>query len=153
MKILKTILILLLSALAMVIVGYFAMQSDFAKHTKSSDGDIYKMKNRVAKERFYSTKLEINKNNNEIVSLGDFTVNLNDRKLIMKISVSTDRDTIDDFLNNQSVIRDDVINTIMRLNGKKISQPRISQAIKDTLNSRYRSENVKDVYFEKFIVH
>ena len=150
--ILRRISMGILFILMLGIIIYGALQSDFAQHYKKSDADVYKMKNKAAKRLFYDTSFKRSSENDEILSLGDFTVNLASRKLITKISIATDEDTIEMFMENQSVIRNDVINSIISLKGRTTNQDTIAREIKNTLNSRFKKENIKDVYFEKFLI-
>ena len=150
--ILKRISMGILIILMLGIVIYGALQSDFAQHYKKSDADVYKMKNKAAKRLFYDTSFKRSNENDEILSLGDFTVNLTSRKLITKISVATDEDTIEMFMENQSVIRNDVINSIISIKGRAVNQDTISKEIKNSLNSRFQQEKIRDVYFEKFLI-
>ncbi len=142
--------ILIILAIGLIIFG--ALQSDFAQHYKKSDADTYKMKSKAAKKLYYDTSFKQSSENDEILSLGDFTVNLTSRKLITKISVYTDEDTIEMFMENQSVIRNDVINSIISIKGRAVNQDSISREIKNSLNSRFQQEKIKDVYFEKFLI-
>ena len=143
---------LILGLMAIGILIYLAMQSNFAQHyKKAGDAESYKIKSKYAKELYYSKKFKRSKNSDEILSLGDFTVNIDQSKLIMKVSVDADEDTIESFMKNQSVVRDDVINSVIKLRGKKVDQDSVSDAIKSSLNSRFRRDKVRDVYFETFL--
>ena len=150
--ILKRISMGILFILSIGIIIYGALQSDFAQHYQKSDAEIYKMKSQYAKKLFYDTSFKRSEKNDEILSLGDFTVNLENHKLVTKISIATDEDTIDMFIDNQSVIRNDVINSIMSLKGRAVNQESISREVKKSLNSRFERDNVRDVYFEKFLI-
>lgn len=141
----------ILVILVLGIIIYGALQSDFAQHYQKSDAEIYKTKSKYAKRLFYDTSFKRSSINDEILSLGDFTVNLASRKLITKISIATDEDTIEMFMENQSVIRNDVINSIISLKGRTVNQETISREIKNSLNSRFQEEKIRDVYFEKFL--
>ena len=150
--ILRRISMGILIILMLGIIIYGALQSDFAQHYKKSDADIYKMKNKAAKRLFYDTSFKRSSENDEMLSLGDFTVNLRGRKLITKISVATDEDTIERCMENQSVIRNDVINSIASLKERAVNQETLSREIKNSLNSRFQQEKIRDVYFEKFLI-
>ena len=150
--ILKRISIGILAVLGLGLIIYGALQSDFAQHYKKSDADAYKMKSRAAKKLFYDTSFKQSSENDEILSLGDFTVNLAGRKLITKISIATDEDTIEMFMENQSVIRNDVINSIISVKGRTANQDTISEEIQNSLNSRFEQDKIRDVYFEKFLI-
>ena len=149
----KRFIILILFILTVALLSYFAMQSDFAQISKKVDAArSYKMKTKYAKELVYSTKFRKNSSNDSILSLGDFTINLKSRKLIMKVSIESDEDTIDTIMEYQSVIRNDVINSATNTKNSAISQAKLAQNIKEKLNSRLKENAVKEVYFEKFLL-
>lgn len=158
-KILISLMFILSSALLIMILIKLSLESDFAKvNTKELHGSDagYKMKTKYYKELYYSTGFTRNPNNENMVSLGNFTVNINDNmmhnKLIIKVSIEADEDAIDDIMGRQSVIRNDVIDSILDIKSSGINQERLSIEIKNNLNKRLKGDVVKNVYFEKFIV-
>lgn len=158
-KILISLMFILSFALLVMILIKLSLESDFAKvSTKKLHGSDagYKMKTKYYEELYYSTGFKRNPSNENMVSLGNFTVNVNDNlihnKLLIKVSIEADEDVIDDIMDRQSVIRNDVIDSIMNLKPAGITQERLSIEIKKNLNNRLKGDVVKNVYFEKFIV-
>ncbi len=158
-KILIGLIFILSFSLIVVILIKLSLESDFAKvSTKSFHGDDsgYKMKTKYYKELYYSTGFKRNLSNENMVSLGHFTVNINDNmrhsKLLIKVSIEADDDAIDEIMKRQSVIRNDVIDSIFDMKSSGINQERLSIEIKKNLNKRLEGDVVKNVYFEKFIV-
>jgi len=157
-EVLKNLIFIILSILAILILAHFSLESDFAKvnqkNGKGSDAG-YRMKTKYYKEFYYSTKFKENINNENILSLGYFTVNINNtkhNKLIIKVSIKTKKEAIDSIMDNQSVIRNDVINSVVNIDSSNINPKRVSAEIKKGLNNRLKNETVEDVYFEEFIV-
>ena len=154
-KILKILLYVILSFVLIAILIYLSLDSNFAKANNKNDraSDAgYKMKVKYYKEVYNSTKFKRNVSNENILSLGHFTVNVNNNKLILKVSIETEEDTIDKIMNTQSVIRNDVIDSVTNLKSLNINQGNISKAIKNALNNRLRRDVIKEVYFEEFII-
>lgn len=158
-KILITLIFIVSFILAGLILMKLALQSEFSKiNSKTFHGSDagYKMKTKYYKELYYSTQFSRNPRNKNIVSLGNFTVNVNNsknhNKLIMKVAIETEEDSIDDIMSRQSVIRNDVIDSIMNLRYSGINQESLSREIKTNLNKRLNGEVVKNVYFEKFLI-
>ncbi len=158
-KILKNLFYVLLSILAIIVLVHFSLESDFAKvnsdNKKVSDAG-YKIKTKYYKELYYSTKFKRNTNNENILSLGYFTVNINNKaknnKLMIKVTVEIEEGVIDSIMSNQSVIRNDVIDSVINLKSSSVNPENVSTAIQNNLNKRLRSNVVKDVYFEEFII-
>ena len=151
----RSILIVLFSS-AVLILFELALESDFAKvNSKNAQCSAagYKMKTKFYEELYYSTEFKRDLNNDNMLSLGNFIVNTNNqRKLIMKVTIETEEDTIDTIMDRQSVIRNDVIDSILNLKSSCINQDRASREIKKNLNQRLKADVVKNVYFEKFII-
>ena len=157
-EVLKSLIFITLSILAILILVHFSLESDFAKVNqkiaKGSDAG-YRMKTKYYKEFYYPTKFKKNADNENILSLGYFTLNINNTKhkiLIIKVSIKTKKEAIGNIMNNQSVIRNDVINSVVNIDPSNINPKRVSAKIKKGLNSRFKNETVEDVYFEEFIV-
>ena len=155
-KILISLIFIVLFILVVSILIKFSLESDFAKINSKNlhGGDAgYKMKTKYYKELYYSTEFKRDASNENMLSLGNFTVNIHDhKKLIMKVSIETEKDTIDTIMARQSVIRNDVIDSIINLKVKGINQESASIAIKNNLNKRLEGDVVKNVYFEKFLI-
>ena len=157
-KILKTLLIVILAVLFTVLLIYLSLQSDFAKvNSKKSGGsaDAYKVKTKYSKDFHYPTKFQRSSDNDDIVSLGYFNLNVNNgtqRTLMMKVSVETEEGAIEKIMNTQSVIRNDVIDSVMHLKSSKVNPSNVANAIQDQLNKRLKKETIKEVYFEEFII-
>ena len=157
-EILNAFVITVLTILTILILIHFSLESDFAKvnqkNGKGSDAG-YKMKTKYYKEFYYSTKFKKNENNENVLSLGYFTVNINNtkhNKLIIKVSIKTKKEAIDGLIDNQSVIRSDVINSVINIDSSNINPKRVSAEIKKGLNNRLKNETIQEVYFEEFIV-
>ncbi|WP_345993367.1 flagellar basal body-associated FliL family protein [Sulfurimonas sp. HSL-1716] len=155
-----TSLIFVLSVIFIILmVIKVALKSDFAnvsnRNGQGSDAG-YKMKTKFYKEFYYSTNFKRNPSNDNMLSLGNFTVNINSNreqnKLIMKVSIETKEGVIDDIMDRQSVIRNDVIDSVMNLRSSTINQENVSTAIKENLNKRLKGDVIKNVYFERFII-
>lgn len=158
-KILISLMFILSFALLVIVLIKLSLESDFAKvSTKKLHGDDsgYKMKTKYYKEFYYSTGFKRNPSNENMVSLGHFTVNINDNmrhsKLLVKVSIEAEDDAIDEIMKRQSVIRNDVIDSILDIKSSGVDQERLSIEIKKNLNKRLKGDVVKNVYFEKFIV-
>lgn len=157
-EILKTIIYLVFALLVIFILIYFAFQSEFASissKNSGSDDSGYKMKTKYYKEFYYPTKFKKDKNNENILSLGRFAINMRDSKhskLIIKVTVKTQKKEIDEMMNNQAVIRDDVINSLRNLRLSDTNQNYISTKIKNTLNNRFKNDKIEEVYIEEFLV-
>ena len=158
-KILKNLIFVVLAILMILTLIHFSLESDFAKVNSkgpaTSDAG-YKMKTKYYKELYYSTKFKRNANNENILSLGYFTVNINNNakynKLMIKVTIETEKDTIDSIMGSQSVIRNDVIDSVINLKSSSINPKNVSTEIKNNLNDRLKGNVVKDVYFEEFII-
>ena len=153
------LLFAVLAIFIIMILIHFSLQSDFAKvNVKKNEGvDAgYKMKSKYYKEFYYPTKFKRDTRNENILSLGSFTININNNvknnKLMIKVSVETEEDVIDSFMGSQSVIRDDVINSVINLSSSKINPANVSTAIQNNLNKRLKGNVVKGVYLEEFII-
>ena len=155
--ILKTLVFIILTILVIILLVYFSLQSDFAKvNSKQGSGGSdagYKMKTKYYKELYYSTQCKRDSDNKNLLSLGHFTINLvNDRKLVIKASIKTDEETIDIIMDNQAVIRNDVINSVVNLKSSNVTPKKISSEIQKYLNNRFKDDTVKDVYLEEFLI-
>ena len=158
-KILKNLIIVVVSILAILILIHFSLESDFAKvnsqNQKVSDAG-YKMKTKYYKELYHPTKFKKDSNNENILSLGSFTININNdtkyNKLMISVSIETEEDTIDSIMGSQAVIRDDVIDSVINLKSSNINPESVSIGIKNNLNNRLKGNVVKNVYLEEFII-
>lgn len=155
--ILKTIIVIILALLMVLALVYYALQSDFAKLNQRSGGsaDGYKMKTKFYKEYYYSTKFKTDINNKNVVSLGHFAINIkgtDNSKLIIKVVIKTKDGSVDSIMGNQSVIRNDVIDSVANIRASSINPQRVSEEIKKGLNYRFRGRAIEDVYFDEFIV-
>ncbi|MBU0632973.1 flagellar basal body-associated FliL family protein [bacterium] len=159
-KTLLSLIFILSFILVALILVKFALESDFAKlNSKNFHGNDsgYKMKTKYYKELYYATGFKRSTKNNNIVSLGYFNININDNmrhnKLIIEVAIETGEDTIDTIMDRQSVIRNDVIDSVLNIKSSGgITQENVSREIKKKLNKRLNANVVKNVYFEKFIV-
>lgn len=158
-KMVKNLFFVVLSILIILILVHFSLESDFAKVNakKSNGGDAgYKMKTKYYKELYYSTKFKRNTDNENVLSLGYFTVNINNNtkynKLMIKVSIEIQKNAIDSIMDSQAVIRNDVIDSVINLNSSSINPKNVSTEIQNNLNKRLKGNVVKDVYFEEFII-
>jgi len=156
-KILEKVFYTLLFIGVLLLSVHYSLKSDFANMKNTSagkDGGIT-LRSEYAKESNYYTKFRKDINNENVLSLGNYTVNVNNEmkttKLIMKVSIDTNEDTIDQIMENQSVVRSDVINSVRNLSASNINQESLSKEIKNNLNKRFKKNDINDVYFEKFL--
>ncbi len=137
---------------------YKSLNSDFAKAHESfvpEDTEAKRKSNKVksknSNERFYTTKFKKNEANTNIISLGDFTINIDDdKKLIMKVSVEANEDMIDEIANYQAVIRNDVVQSVN--SASNFEQGYLSRKIIQDINRRFEKGRVDRLYFENFII-
>lgn len=158
MKRIKEVVFIVLAILVVLILIKFSLESDFAK---LNDVDIEgsdagnQMKAQYYKELHHSSKFKKSAKNDNILSLGYFTVNIDsvkNNKLMTKVTVEMQEDVIDMVMSNQAVIRDDVINSISNLESSDVNPTNISRYIKNSLNTRMQKDVVKGVYLEEFVI-
>jgi flagellar basal body-associated protein FliL len=152
------IIILLIFAIVGALIYYAFVTSDFSNLKKASGMDS-KLKEKIAKKRYYNTDVKIE--DNAMVNLGDFEINIgNGQKLITNISAKYDKPSgwgmsigVDDELKSKgSVIRHSVINAIMNQKEKDVRSYKVKHAIIDAINSNLNTTTVEDVYFNRLII-
>jgi len=147
-------------------IAYGINSSDFSKikkydepdsNTPKSSAPISKEKQRYAAARYYTTSVTVQ--DNGMISLGDFTMNLADGKVLTaNISIKY-ADNSDSWFSSEeskivsksSVLRSSVINA-MHGSTARTNSSDVKDRIKDNLNSHLREGEVEAVYFNKFIV-
>jgi len=169
-KKLINIIVTVIIVLVILLVGaYGVMTSDFSKIKKYDEPDstrtvrsntpISKERKALAKQRYYTTKVQ--STGDGIMSLGDFTMNLsNDRILTTNISLKyKDNDdswlssgkTKKEMLQKSVVLRNSVIDA-MYTSEARTNNKRIKEAIRKDLNKHLSNGEVQEVYFNKFII-
>jgi|GEM_PF-5504412 len=155
-KILLTLIYVVLALILITVLVYLSLQSNFAKVKSIEDSKGYERKANFYKELYHSKNFKRDESNDNLLSLGEFTVNINKdinyNKLLMKVSIETQEDTIDLIMDSQSVIRNDVIDSIMNLGSAAVTPVNVSKEIKNTLNQRLKKDAIKEVYLEEFII-
>ena len=155
------ILIIASSVIGVSLAIYFSLTSPFAKahenYVPIDYSDVrnahksQKTKSKNANEKFYTKNLKQDKYNESVLSLGDFTINIEDnKKLIMKVSVKSDSKSIEAMLNHQAVVRNIVIKSVT--NSRRFDQHTLSKKIISDINRALPHESIEEIYFEKFLV-
>ena len=150
--------------LFLVGIAYGINSSDFSKIKKYDEPDstpkdvpISKEKQRYAAARNYSTAVKVQ--GNGMISLGDFTMNVADGKLLTaNISVKYKDNTKSwfdgeesDLVSKSSVLRNSVINAMHGSNAHTNSND-VKDKIRNNLNKHLSDGQVEAVYFNKFII-
>jgi len=168
-KIIKGMIYALASLLIVAIGAYGVMTSDFSKIKKYDEKDnrvltknntpISKEKQKLAKTRYYSTKVKVQ--NNGIITLGDFTMNLSGNKILTaNISLKyKDNDdswlssgkTQKEILKKSDVLRSSVIH-VMFDSTATTNSDKVKENIKNDINQYLSNGEVEEVYFNKFII-
>lgn len=166
-KILKRVMWLVV----LIIVGYAIYiglrDSDFANikkyktHGKSPREIMADFLNSDGSE-YYSTKVTIK--SDSVANLGDFEFNIaGDRKLIANISLKyyqynkessfNDEGSLKkEILDKAVILRDTAINTMLGSTRARADNDRMREDIKNALNKKLKNGQIKDVYFNKFII-
>lgn len=154
------IVALLLLGILITLVIYAFVKSDFSNLKKRTDGMDSKLKEQIAKRRYYSTNVKIE--DNAIINLGDFEINIGKgQKLITNISLKYDKPDgwgmssfgIDDELQSKgSILRHATIEAIMNQKEKDVRSYKVKKAIISNLNSKLSSTKIEDVYFNRLII-
>ena len=119
------------------------------------------MKQKMAKELYYTTKVRIKTSG--MANLGDFTLNVSqNRKLITNVSFkykdrkseswSLGRNIEDEIIDKGDVLRSVIINTISNTENVHIDNRRIKRELVDTMNSYLSNSEVEEVYFNRFLI-
>lgn len=171
MKIKKTIkrLILLLLFIAAIYGIYIGVKnSEFANLKNRNKSSTKSLKEIMAEffhegdNNYFTTKVTIK--SDSVANLGDFEINISgDRKLVANISLkyysynkeskfNDDTSVKKEILKKDIILRDAAINTI--LGGTKIraDNDKMRENIRDALNKKLQNGQVKEVYFNKFII-
>ncbi|WP_373071108.1 flagellar basal body-associated FliL family protein [Sulfurimonas sp.] len=141
------------------LVYYAFVTSDFSNLKKVDTSMDFRMKEKIAKKRYYSTAVEIKENG--IVDLGDFEINIgNGKKVIANISAKYDKPDgwgmaigVDDEIKSKStVIRHSVIEAIMNQHESDVRSYKVKEAIISNINRNLSNTTVEDVYFNRLII-
>jgi flagellar basal body-associated protein FliL len=153
------IIILTILAVFAALVYYAFVTSDFSNLKKVDTSVDYRLKEKIAKKRYYSTDVEIK--DNGIVDLGDFEINIgNGQKLITNISAKYDKPEgwgmaigVDDEIKaKSSIIRHSVIEAIMNQKEKDVRSYKVKKAIISNINRNLSNTTVEDIYFNRLII-
>ena len=168
-KLINIIITIIVFLLIILVGAYGVITSDFSKikkydepdssRTKRSNAPISKEKKALAKQRYYTTKVE--STGEGMMSLGDFTMNLsNNRILTTNISLKyRDKDdswlssgkTKKEMLQKSVVLRNSVINAMYSSEARSNNE-KIKEAIREDLNRHLSNGEVEEIYFNKFII-
>ena len=164
-KLLKISAYIVVSVAILIGIAYSVVNSDFTKIKKYDEKDskarkdipISKEKQRYAAAQYYSTAIKIQ--NNGMISLGDFTMNLTDgRVLTANISVKYNSSKSwfsseeSDIVSKSGVLRNSVINA-MHGSSAITNNTEVKNRIKRNLNKYLSEGEVEEVYFNKFIIN
>lgn len=153
------IIFLAVFAFLAALVYYAFVTSDFSNLKKVDTSVDYRLKEKIAKKRYYSTDVEIK--DNGIVDLGDFEINIgNGQKLITNISAKYDKPDgwgmaigVDDEIKAKStVIRHSVIESIMNQHERDVRSYKVKEAIISNINRNLSTTTVEDIYFNRLII-
>lgn len=110
----------------------------------------------------YSTRVTIK--SDTVANLGDFEFNIaGDKKLIANISLkyysynkesrfNDDNSIKKEILNKAIILRDTAINTMLGSTKVRADSDRMRKDLKDAINKNLKNGQVKEVYFNKFII-
>lgn len=153
------IIVLLILAIFAALLYYAFVTSDFSNLKKVDTSMDFRLKEKIAKKRYFDTDVRIQ--DNGIVNLGDFEINIgNGQKLITNISAKYDRPDgwgmsigVDDEIKAKgSVIRHSVIDAIMNQREKDVRSYKVKEAIISNINRNLKNTTVEDIYFNKLII-
>lgn len=164
-KISKYVTYFFIAISLLVAIIYGVSLSDFTKIRKYDEPEkkhkeipITKEKQQFAKAHNYNTKIKVQENG--LINLGDFTMNLADNKmLIANISIKYRDDSEwyslsaeqENFSKKSSVLRNAVIRAMYKTTAST-NDAVVKARIKNSLNSYLHDGEVEAVYFNKFII-
>lgn len=166
-KTIKRTIILIL--LVLLVYGVFVglRNSDFANikkynaHGKSPREIMSEFLNSGDSD-YYNTKVTIK--SDSVANLGDFEFNIaNDKKLVANISLryysytsensfSNENSIKKEILNKAVILRDTAINTMLGSTKARADNERMREDLKNALNKKLKNGQVKEIYFNKFII-
>ena len=166
-KLLKRITIAILLILVVYALFIGLRDSDFANMKKhNSHGkslrEIMSEFLTSGKNDYYSTKVTIK--SNSVANLGDFEVNIaDDKKLVANISLqyyqyNNDNTFIDnnsvekEILDKAVILRDTAFNTMLGSTKARADNDRMREDLKNALNKNLKNGQIKEIYFNKFII-
>ncbi len=162
-KIIKIIIAITATLIILLLLAYGVSKSDFNNLKKYDEKDSVRagLKERIAKEQYYTTKVKIKSDN--MASLGDFTLNLSgNRKLTANISLKFKDNENSSWMSGESiqqeildkgvVLRDAVINTISNSQNARVSNDKMKKELVDNMNDYLSNGEIEEIYFNKFII-
>lgn len=167
-KIFKTIIILIILALIAFGIYVGIKNSEFANLKNRDRSDTKSLRERMAEvfhsgdKSYFTTKVTIK--SDSVANLGDFEFNISDdRKLVANISLKyygynkesafNDDDSIKkEILDKAVILRDTAINTMLGSTEARADNDRMRENLKNAINKNLKNGQVKDVYFNKFII-
>lgn len=166
-KVLKIIMLLILFIL--VIYGIFIglRSSDFTnlkKYNTNGKSPREMMSEFIHSDNGnnYSTRVTIQ--NDTVANLGDFEFNIaGDKKLVANISLkyyqyneensfNDDNSIKKEILNKAVILRDTAINTMLGSTKARADNDRMREDLKNAINKNLKNGQVKEIYFNKFII-
>lgn len=166
-KIVKTLIFIIITLIVLILIAYGVSKSDFSNIKKYDEKDtsprsaISSMKDKIAKERYYTTKVRIK--SGEMASLGDFTMNISgNRKLTANVSLKFKNNASNSWIGGDNVekeiiskgdiLRSAVVHVISDSQNADISNSKMKREMVDTMNNYLSEGKIEEVYFNKFII-
>ena len=171
-KIVKTLIIFVSGAIILLLLAYGISQSDFSKIKKYDETDNSsprsrmnvhsELKDNIAKERRYSTKIKIKEG--DMASLGDFTINISGGQILTtNISLKYKNKKSNSFLNMDSVedeilkkgtiLRNSVITIISHNKNATVANEKMKKELVENMNNYLSNGKIEEVYFNRFIIN
>jgi flagellar basal body-associated protein FliL len=168
-KLVKIFIWIIVIIILALLLAYGVSKSNFSNLKKYDERDTSartssvtpSLKQQIAKERYYSTKIKIK--DGDMANLGDFTLNISgDRKLVINVSLKFKQNKENDWLSGKSieqeildkgdVLRSAVVNTISGSEHATISNARMKKKLVKSMNKYLSDGEVEEVYFNRFII-
>ncbi|EDZ62551.1 Flagellar basal body-associated protein FliL [Sulfurimonas gotlandica GD1] len=172
-KVVKILIGIIVTLIVGMLLVYGVSKSDFSKIQKYDEKDNSisdvrsrmkgpsEQKEKIAKERYYTTKVKIKEGS--MASLGDFTVNISgNRKLTANISLKFKEKKSNSWLSGDSVeeeiiakgdiLRSAVIHTISGSKNATVANNLMKKELVNNINNHLSDGEVEEVYFNRFII-
>ena len=170
-KIIRKAITVIIVLIVLLLLAYGVSKSSFnniKKYNETDDSKRLEMpmsdaKEKMAKERRFSTKVVITEGEN-MANLGDFEMNIQgNKKLTMNMSLKfkntgkdnwfSSKDVKKEIVKKGVVLRSSVIDVLSHHNNTNVNNDKMKTSLINNMNKYLSDGEVEEVYFNEYITH